>query len=106
MATKQRKHRKPGKTISLAVVAGFAPLTLKALYWWNMGANTSDKVRNATYSLVESLTGFDPNQKKFFFAKLAEGWLPILTGTLLHAAANRLGINRVLSRAGVPLFRV
>jgi len=102
MAKKTRKHSKPQMTIPLAVVAGFVPLA-KDVYT----GYTSYGVPGAGHYLVGGITGYDTNTGKFNLPWAASHfWLPVGAGLVVHKLAGRFGINRALSRAGIPLLRI
>jgi len=102
MAKKTRKHSKPQMTIPLAVVAGFVPLA-KDVYT----GYTSYGVTGAGHYLVGGITGYDTNTGKFNLPWAASHfWLPVGAGLVVHKLAGRFGINRALSRAGIPLLRI
>jgi len=43
---------------------------------------------------------------KFDPSLLAHGFGPLLGGFLIHKVASKLGVNRELGRAGVPILRI
>jgi len=97
----KRRHKRPGMTIPLGVVAGFVPLGLFAYDGLVIGGP-----QNASSRVAMRLTGYDSSVHKWFFKELAMGWAPILGGIFAHKAANRLGINRAIAHAGIPLLRI
>jgi hypothetical protein len=94
-------------TLPLAVVAGFVPLaytTYKHYQWNGMGGP-----EGAGDLFVRSLTGFSPNTaygKVWEFKRLNWGLMPILGGLLVHKIAGRLGVNRAIAGAGIPIIRL
>ena len=52
-------------------------------------------------------TGYDPADGKWkpSFA-LQKLYGPLFLGMVVHKAASKVGINRMLAKAGVPLFRI
>lgn len=94
----KRKHFRKKMTIPLGVVAGFVPLGVGI---WN---RKSQPGQIAPY-VLGSLTGYVPGQG-FSTQYMAEGAIPIAAGFITHYLASRLGINRALGRAGIPLIRI
>lgn len=84
--------------IPLAVVAGFIPLGA------GMWSRKADPANLGKY-VLGSLTGYVPGAG-FNTQYMTEGALPILAGFTAHWLAGRLGINRMLGRARVPLIRI
>jgi len=97
-----RRHR-ARMTIPLAMVAGLAPTLLYAADALQTNAG-GPKV--AIARIGSRLTGYNAYTSTFSGAELMRGWGPLLMGALVHKAANAIGINRMLSRAKVPLLRV
>lgn len=90
-------------TIPLAVVAGFAPLgydIYKTVTTAGMGAG------QIPHTLAWHLGGYNTWDGSFSFSRLMQGWTPILAGFLAHKVAGKLGVNRMLASAGVPLLRI
>jgi hypothetical protein len=52
------------------------------------------------------LTGYEPRNKSFNLMYMKDGTLPIVGGLVVHKLASKLGVNRMLSQAGVPLLRI
>ena len=51
-------------------------------------------------------TPWDPWSNKFSVAGMRQGMLPLVTGILIHKyIGGKLGLNRSLAQAGVPLIR-
>ena len=102
MAAKKRVHRRRQTTIPLAVVAGFVPLAKDV---WS-GYKASG-LSGAQHYLVGGITGYDSNTGKLNLPwALSHFWGPVAIGVVAHKLAGRLGVNRALSRAGVPFLRV
>jgi hypothetical protein len=51
-------------------------------------------------------TGFRPGDRRWYPADMAVGLGPLLVGFAVHYGASKLGINRMLGRARIPLVRV
>jgi hypothetical protein len=96
------RHRARGKiTLPLAALAGFVPLTVFALEGYKVGG-----IPNAGRRIAQRLTGYDSTANVFISKELMAGWGPILTGMAVHWLAGKVGINRALGRAHVPLLRL
>lgn len=101
---KAKYHRKASMTIPLAVVAGFAPLGLGLFGAAKRGL--SGDTAGASQELVIRTTGFNTDDKTWNAGVFMQSYGPIVAGILVHKLAGRLGVNRALSRAGVPFLRV
>lgn len=101
---KSKKRSRSGKkfTLSLAAVAGFAPLG-KAIY---DDFKTGNGVSDVPYTLSAALTGYNMVDKKWHASHLMVGLVPISAGVLVHKIANKIGINRMLAQSGMPVLRV
>jgi len=94
----KRKYHKPKMTIPIAVIAGFAPLAVNGANWvkglgWTEGLGVA----------ASTLTGYNLANGKFYAGNLKFGALPIVIGLIIHKLANKFGINRQLSRTGLPI---
>lgn len=94
-------HRKKRFTVPVAVILGFMPLVGKAVSdvqaggWSNLRAT------------VPALIPYDPVNRRIDFSQMGLGTYPIIAGILAHKIIGGiLGVNRVLSRAGVPWIRI
>lgn len=100
--TNSRKvSRRRNWTISTATVAGFVPLIARLPdgYRSNGIEGVADRVSMA-------FTGYSFQSKNWYLARLKEGWLYPGLGVLAHKMANRIGLNAVIARAGIPFIRV
>jgi len=50
-------------------------------------------------------TGLDESNN-FNASLMRQGLVPALMGFLVHMIAGRLGVNRAIGRAGIPLVRI
>lgn len=100
-ARAKRRSRTQGMTIPLAVVGGFIPTIAFAADGYRVGG-----FENAARRVAQRLTGIDSTANVFIWKELMAGWGPILAGFLVHKVSNRLGINRAIARAGIPLIRI
>ncbi len=95
-----RRHgHRGGFTIPLAVVAGFVPLTIGL---WGRRSQPQEMARFATVAF----TGYDYVGHRWTGDFLGQGIGSVLLGMVIHKGANALGVNRALSRAKIPFFRI
>lgn len=98
-----RRHHRKKFTIPLAIVAGFAPAVLDvknnapALGWAGSALHTT-----------AGLIGYDTVGGSYvgWSQMSAAGTPAILAGFVAHWIAGKIGLNRALGRAGVPLIRI
>jgi len=101
-ARRPKSRSRAKMTIPLAIVAGFAPATMRLISAYRIGG-----IEAVPQHLSMITTGYDPVSGKFSLSQpLMNLWGPLAIGALVHKTAGRLGINRMLSRAGVPLLRI
>jgi hypothetical protein len=95
-------HRAKSMTLPLAIVGGFVPMGVDLISAYKVGG-----IEAAMGHVSLCTTGYDPADgiwKPGFAMKKLYG--PLLLGAIVHKAANRLGINRMLAGMGIPLVRV
>jgi hypothetical protein len=92
-------RRKTKFTLPLAVVAGFVPTAVGV---WN---RRSSGQQIADY-LQAGFTGITPGTGHFSVANLRVGLIPVMAGFGVHMIASKLGINRAIAKAGIPLIRI
>lgn len=99
---KAKHHRKAGLTVPLAVIGGLVPMATDIMAAYKAGG-----AQCAVEHVSMCTTGYDPSDGKvklgFAMQKL---YGPLFLGMMVHKLAGRLGVNRMLSGAGVPLLRV
>lgn len=89
-------------TIPLAVVAGFAAPAIKITEHWKL-FGPSGAAREAG----RIMTGVDFWTGQFSLQTMRFGLAPVLGGLAVHwLVGNKLGVNRMLSRAGIPFIRL
>jgi hypothetical protein len=99
---KAKRRAKGGMTLPLAALAGFTPLVTYAMLDYKQGG-----VRLAASGACARLTGYNPADGQFHASLLMHGTVPIALGLLVHKfVGGKLGVNRALSNAGVPLLRL
>lgn len=96
--------RRKSFTLPVAVVAGFAPMGVKLFGAVKRGL--SGDVAGMTQEAVVATTGYNTDTKSFYWPAIPMFYGPILAGMVVHKIANRIGVNRALSRAGVPFIRI
>lgn len=94
-------HRRQSMTIPVAVLAGFAPLGVAMVEGFQYNGLTGVAKRVSL-----GLTGYNPEDKHFYPNQMFRVAGPIVAGILVHKVAGKLGINRILANAGIPLLRV
>lgn len=99
---RRKNGKRNGKkfTIPVAVAAGFVPGLWRV---WSHRHNLSTITNEAgrVYLGYDSYTGaWDLGLMRF-------GTMPIILGFLVHwLVGNKLGVNRMLARAGIPVIRL
>lgn len=96
------RSRAAKTTIPLAVLGGFVPLGVRGYNGYK-----ANGLVGGLDGISSGLTGysvFDP--QKWHPEVVAQYAAPILGGFAIHWLAGRLGINRALGRAKVPLLRI
>lgn len=88
-------------TVPVAVLAGFTPLVAEVVGGYRAGG-----VTNAASRALIMTTGYNTQDRKWYPSMMASGVGPIVLGILVHKLAGKLGVNRALSRAGIPFLRV
>jgi hypothetical protein len=102
MARARARHRRAEMTLPLAVVGGCLPLGVRAYNGFR-----GNGIVGLSDGITSGLTGYSVFSKRFEMAALSEGLLPILAGILVHKfVGGKLGVNRALGAAKVPLFRI
>jgi hypothetical protein len=99
---KKRTYHKKAFTLPVAVLAGFAvPLT------HSYNAYKVGGLSKAGSTMAKVMTGYDMESNSFKFAELKAGLLPVVLGVLVHKfVGGKMGVNRSLSSAGIPLLRI
>lgn len=100
---KAKTHRKrAGFTLPLAVIAGMAPIALHTMNGYKSGG-----ISGALNDLSAYTTGYVPADNQWKPAHLVEGMGPVLLGLAVHKfIGGKMGLNRMLANAGVPLVRL
>lgn len=99
---KARRRHSAGMTIPLAVVAGFGPIISHTWTGFQTGG-----VAGALNDLSAYTTGYVPADNQWKPAHMLEGLGPVIAGIMVHKiVGGKLGVNRMLSSAGIPLVRL
>jgi hypothetical protein len=86
----------------MAVVAGFAPISYNVYQDVKSGSPS-----NALRTISAGITGFNMVDSKWEPHNMVTGLFPIALGFGVHKyIGGKLGLNRMLSKAGVPLIRI
>lgn len=96
-----RGRSKAAFTLPIAVLLGMAPLASQG-----MGGYQAGGFKGAAKQMTLALTGFNTDDSKFYPEWLKAGLYPMLVGFGVHWIAGRIGINRALSSARIPLIRI
>lgn len=99
-----KKKRRGGKrkmTVPLLVVAGMAGPAADVAYIVRY-----EGIGTAGYHLVKVFTGYDTRTRQWSYQELYKGLIPVMAGMAGHMLATKLGINRMLSRWGIPYIRL
>ena len=95
-------HHKKQFTLPLAVIAGFAPLAV----------DVGTQIKNGDWAqagkvLVHNTIGYDGFNHNWNLSGFSHGLFPIIAGILVHKfVGGRLGVNRMLANAGIPVVRL
>lgn len=100
-----RPRAKKQFTIPLLAVAGFTPLVFGSAGIVTLARNGST-VETIAMETAASLTGYHWGAGKWGWTWAKRGMLPIALGLVGHQVASKLGFNRMLARAGIPLIRL
>jgi hypothetical protein len=94
----KKTHRKRGGfTVPVAVLAGFAPMISDVA---QLG------IMQTPHVVAYELLGYNTWDKTWKGDRAVKGWAPILAGFLVHKLAGKLGINRAIAQAGIPILRI
>ncbi|GAI52966.1 unnamed protein product [marine sediment metagenome] len=100
---RRRRSRNRGIRIPLELVI---PMGYVASEAWTTRQRRGTKAMFSELMLWTTGVDIRPATPAFTTYYFRYGLYPLLAGALVHKGANWLGINRALSRAGVPVFRI
>lgn len=92
--SKGRSRPSYGSGLSIAVLLGFMPTGLEMVRQAQAGWSFRDIMSTPVYNF----TGYSIPAGQWKAQGLVNGWAPVLAGIVVHWFANRLGINRYVSR--------
>ena len=100
MAKSRKKgyRRRKRYTIPLAVVGGM--ISVGVGVWDRRSSGTA----MANY-LQQGFTGITPGGG-FNMGNFRLGLFPVMGGFIVHTLASKMGVNRALGRAGLPVIRI
>jgi len=96
----KRHTRRNQFRIPLAIVAGLAPGVIRTVQGFQVGMEPG--FRDAAIIW----TGYDTRANTWNYRNLWYGTFPLLIGVIIHNVASRLGVNRAIARAGIPILRI
>lgn len=100
-----RPRRRTRPSLSLAVMAGFAPTLAFAIEGFKLPGDQGGIVE-AAHRVTMRMTGYEWKNNKWLASQLAMGVGPVLLGGLVHKMANRFGINRTVRKATMGIFSI
>ena len=83
-------------------MAVVAPIAMQA---YAIGKVATSGAADANATAIECITGYRPGHPFNSHAFMGT-WGPIGAGFLIHWVASKLGVNKVLGRAKVPILRI
>jgi len=99
----KRRRSKGGFTLPLAAIGGFIPMVS---YAYDVGYK-GEGIKGFGKQIVYQTTGFDTYSGTWHWEGISRGLGPVILGLMVHKfVGGKLGINRMLASAGVPLIRV
>lgn len=103
MAKKKTTRRRKSFTLPIGIVA---PLGISA--WKAIGVyQSTNSFESAFRNYFAYYTGFTGNPAKTFeWEYMKYGLLPLGLGLIAHKLAGKLGLNRAIASAGVPIVRI
>lgn len=105
-ATSRRRH-KTGFTVPISIVAGFAPGL--STVWSHKAGGPAEMAAEASrvYMGYASTNQYGYNDTIGFHPYLLKyGTLPVVMGVLAHKfIGGKLGLNRMIAKAGIPILR-
>ena len=102
MAKRRTYHRATSMTIPLAPLAG-----LGVGIAGPVSQLLSGHYEEAAKSFGYRYTPFNPYTGKLDFTGMSKGLLPLVAGLAVHKfVGGKMGFNRMLAQAGVPLLRL
>lgn len=103
-AAKRKTHKRAGFQLPIAVIAGFAPLAMGEFH--GIQRIMAGDRAGGTQEMVIRATGYNTDNKTWNGAVFMESYGPILAGFVIHKLAGKLGVNRAIAKAGIPIIRI
>jgi len=98
---KKKTKRRYSMTIPLAPVLGLAAPLVHSIPWFKQD------IVSGFNDLSASILGYDFKAAQFDWNTMKRGLVPIVLGLLVHKfIGGKLGVNRMLGRAKIPLLRL
>lgn len=99
--TKSRRRSKRKFTLPMAPIIGFIPYVQEVRRVWKYGG-----MRDVA-KIAPKVVGWDGFTNSWHIKYIGHvgGWA-IVAGFLAHIMANRLGVNRMIANAGIPIIRI
>jgi len=101
----RRRVSKSKPSISLAMLAGFAP-TLAFAYDGFKLPGDQGGITEAAHRVTLRLTGYEWKNHIWSMNDLMKGLGPLVIGAIVHKGASRLGINRQLRKATMGFISI
>ncbi len=98
MAGKKKSKKSGRKTVSLIMLAGFAPITYETVRGFQDGG-----LKNAAAVFSRGMTGYDPQQRTFDVNNMKTGIFPIIGAAIIKKIVSILGVNRALAKLPIPI---
>jgi hypothetical protein len=103
---KARRVSRSKRRIPLAVIAGFAPLTMNFI-----ADAKSHGITDAAQAASFNLTGYGSipwqgGAPRFSLSQMKYGGMPILAGFGVHWIASKIGLNRAIAKSGIPFISI
>lgn len=98
---RRRRNGVKGMTIPVALMVGFLPITLEAINGAQRGG-----WKGMAHQVAYSFTGWDTDTRTWEQSRLKGGLYPVLIGMGVHWIADKMGVNRALQRAKMPILRI
>lgn len=103
--TQSKARRRSRPSLSLAVVAGFAPTLAFAIEGFKLPGDQGGIVE-AAHRVTMRMTGYEWKNNKWIASELAMGVGPLLLGGLVHKMANKMGINKTVRKATMGFLSI
>lgn len=100
---KKKSRRRNGFTLPIGIVAPMLITATKAIGVYQ----STNSFESAFRNYFAYYTGFTGNPAKTWeWEYMKYGLLPLGLGMITHKLAGRLGLNRMIASAGVPIVRI